>query len=300
MSDDPYKVLGVSRDASQADIQKAYRQLAKKWHPDLNPGNKSAEEEFKKVSAAYDLVGDSDKRARFDRGEVDASGAEKPKREYYRQYAGGDADAYASGEGFSDFAADDDLFSTMFRRSARSSTRMRGQDAHYRLALDFLDAVNGATRQVTLPDGSVLDVAIPAGTRDGQTLRLKGKGAPGLNGGAPGDAFVELEVRSHPLFTRKGDDIHVELSLPLADAVLGGKITVPTIDGSVSMTVPKWSNSGRTLRLKGKGVKRADGGPGDEYVTLRIVLPEKPDPQLEKLVSEWQQGSGARHQGTEA
>ncbi|ADJ22796.1 chaperone DnaJ domain protein [Hyphomicrobium denitrificans ATCC 51888] len=302
MSDDPYKVLGVARDASQNDIQKAYRKLAKKLHPDLNPGNKAAEDEFKKVSAAYELVGDADKRARFDKGEIDASGAETPKREYYRNYAGGDADSYANAGGYSDFASDDDLFSSMFRRSStsRSNVRMRGQDEHYKLALDFLDAVNGASRQVTLPDGSVLDVSIPAGTRDGQTLRLRGKGSPGFNGGEPGDALVEVEIRPHPVFTRKGDDIQVELQLPLADAVLGGKIKVPTIDGTVTMTVPKWSNSGRTLRLKGKGIKRADTLPGDEYVTLKIMLPEKPDPELEKLVSEWQQGTGAARHDTEA
>lgn len=302
MSDDPYKVLGVARDASQNDIQKAYRKLAKKLHPDLNPGNKAAEDEFKKVSAAYDLVGDADKRARFDKGEIDASGAETPKREYYRNYAGGDADSYANAGGYSDFASDDDLFSSMFRRASasRSNVRMRGQDEHYKLALDFLDAVNGASRQVTLPDGSVLDVSIPAGTRDGQTLRLRGKGSPGFNGGEPGDALVEVEIRPHPVFTRKGDDIHVELQLPLADAVLGGKIRVPTIDGTVTMTVPKWSNSGRTLRLKGKGIKRADTPPGDEYVTLKIMLPDKPDPELEKLVSEWQQGTGAARHDTEA
>ncbi len=150
------------------------------------------------------------------------------------------------------------------------------------------------------PDGSVLDVSIPAGTREGQTLRLRRKGARGLNGGTPGDALVEVEIRPHPVFTRKGEDIHVELQLPLADAVLGGKISVPTIDGTVTMTVPKWSNSGRTLRLKGKGIKRADAAPGDEYVTLKIMLPEKPDAELERLVAEWQQGTGAAHHGTEA
>jgi len=299
LSDDPYQILGVSRDASQDDIQKAYRKLAKKLHPDLNPGNKAAEDEFKKVSGAYDVLGDADKRARFDRGDIDASGAERPKREYYRNYAGGASDSYANAEGFSDFAGDDDLFATMFRRGGRSNVRMRGQDAHYRLALDFLDAVNGANRQVTLPDGSVLDVTIPPGTRDGQTLRLRGKGSPGFNGGEAGDALVEIEVRPHSVFTRKGDDIHVELQLPLADAVLGGKITVPTIDGAVTMTVPKWSNSGRTLRLKGKGVKRS-GGAGDEYVVLKIVLPDMPDPELEKLVSQWQQSSGAPRHSTEA
>ncbi|HVZ04995.1 DnaJ C-terminal domain-containing protein [Hyphomicrobium sp.] len=300
MSDDPYKVLGVSKDASQDDIQKAYRKLAKKLHPDLNPGNKAAEDEFKKVSGAYDVLGDADKRARYDRGEIDASGAERPQREYYRNYAGTQADPYATNEGFSDFSGDDDIFSSIFRRGARSNVRMRGQDMHYRLELDFLDAVNGGMKQLTLPDGSVLEVSIPAGTRDGQTLRLRGKGGPGLNGGSPGDALIEIGIRPHPVFTRKGDDIHVDLQLPLADAVLGGKINVPTIGGSVTMTVPKWSNTGRVLRLKGKGIRRADGANGDEYVTLKIVLPEKPDPDLEKLIRDWQLGTGTPHQSTEA
>lgn len=301
MSEDPYKVLDVKREASQDEIQKAYRKLAKKLHPDLNPGNKAAEEDFKKVSAAYDILGDADRRARYDRGEIDASGTEKPKREYYRNYAGSDADAYTTAEGFSDFSGDDDIFSTIFRRGGRSSNvRMRGQDLHYRLELDFLDAVNGATKQVTLPDGSVLDVSIPAGTRDGQILRLRGKGGPGFNGGAAGDALVEIGIRPHPVFTRKGDDIHVDLQLPLAQAVLGGKINVPTIDGSVTMTIPKWSNSGRVLRLKGKGIRRADGASGDEYVKLTIALPTTPDPELERLVADWQRGAGSTHQGTEA
>jgi DnaJ-class molecular chaperone len=301
LSDDPYKVLDVNREASQDEIQKAYRKLAKKLHPDLNPGNKAAEEDFKKVSAAYDILGDAEKRARFDRGEIDASGTEKPKREYYRNYAGSDADAYTSAEGFSDFSGDDDIFSTIFRRTGRTgNVRMRGQDLNYRLELDFLDAVNGATKQVTLPDGSMLDVSIPAGTRDGQILRLRGKGGPGFNGGAAGDALVEVGIRPHPVFTRKGDDIHVDLQLPLAQAVLGGKINVPTIDGSVTMTIPKWSNSGRVLRLKGKGIRRADGASGDEYVKLTIALPATPDAELERLVAEWQRDAGSAHQGTEA
>lgn len=301
MSDDPYKVLDVNREASQDEIQKAYRKLAKKLHPDLNPGNKAAEEDFKKVSAAYDILGDAERRARYDRGEIDASGTEKPKREYYRNYAGSDADAYTTSEGFSDFSGDDDIFSTIFRRTGRTSNvRMRGQDLNYRLELDFLDAVNGATKQVTLPDGSVLDVSIPAGTRDGQILRLRGKGGPGFNGGAAGDALIEVGIRPHPVFTRKGDDIHVDLQLPLAQAVLGGKINVPTIDGSVTMTIPKWSNSGRVLRLKGKGIRRIDGASGDEYVKLTIALPTTPDPELERLVTEWQRDAGSAHQSTEA
>lgn len=285
MTGDPYQVLGVKKDASDQDIQKAYRRLAKKLHPDLNPGNKKAEEQFKEVSAAYDFLGDPKKRARFDRGEIDASGAERPQQRYYRDFAEGGP--YASDDAFADFAGADDILSQVFGRGGRANVRMRGGDVHYRMAVDFLDAVNGGKKQITLPDGSVLDVNIAPGTRDGQILRLRGKGRPGLGGGPSGDALVEIEVRPHRVFTRKGDDIHVELPLPLGDAVLGGKVTVPTPDGPVTMTVPKWSNTGSTLRLKGKGVPRPDGRRGDEYVTLKVMLPKKPDPALEKFVTQW-------------
>jgi DnaJ-class molecular chaperone len=292
LSADPYKVLGVTKGASQGDIQKAYRALAKKLHPDLNPGDKKAEERFKEVSEAYDMLGDAEKRSRFDRGEIDASGAERPPRGFYRDHAGGAEDHYASADGFADFAGADDLFADLFGRGGRSNLRMRGQNAHYQLELDFLDAVNGATRQVTMPDGSTLDVSIPPGTRDGQILRLRGKGMAGLNGGPPGDALVEIAVRPHRIFTRKGDDIHIELPISLREAVLGGKINVPTPEGSVAMTIPRWSNTGSVLRLKGKGVPRSGGRRGDEYVTLKIMLPAKPDPELEKLIAQWQPGAG--------
>jgi DnaJ-class molecular chaperone len=285
---DPYQTLGVGKDASQEAIQKAYRRLAKKLHPDLNPGNKRAEEQFKEVSAANDLLGDPKKRGRFDRGEIDASGAERPRQRYYRDFAdAGASNPYASDAGFADFAGADDIFSEIFGRQGRGNIRMRGSDVHYRLALDFLDAINGGKQQLTLPDGSVLDVTIPPGTRDGQTLRLRGKGRPGIGDGPPGDALIEIEVRPHPIFTRKGDDIHVELPISLSEAVLGGKVNVPTSSGSVAMTVPKWSNTGSVLRLKGRGVPRSDGSRGDEYVTLKVMLPEKPDPELEKFVAQW-------------
>jgi DnaJ-class molecular chaperone len=282
---DPYQTLGVKKDAAQNDIQKAYRRLAKKLHPDLNPGNKQAEERFKEVSQAYDLLGDADKRARFDRGEIDASGAERPRQRYYRDFAEG-ASSYASDSGFADFGADDFL-SEIFGRQARGTLRKRGQDVHYRLPLGFLDAINGGKQQLTLPDGSVLDVIIPPGTRDGQVLRLRGKGRPGIGGGPPGDALIEIEVRPHHIFTRKGDDIHVELPISLREAVLGGKVSVPTPSGAVTMTVPKWSNTGTVLRLKGQGVPKPGGGRGDEYVSLKVMLPERPDPDLETFVSQW-------------
>jgi DnaJ-class molecular chaperone len=285
---DPYKTLGVKQDASQAEIQSAYRRLAKKLHPDLNPGNKQAEEEFKDVSVAYDLLGDPDKRARFDRGEIDASGSERPQQRYYRDFAGG-AHPYARDAGFADFAGADDILSEIL--GGRANLRMRGTDAHCRLELDFLDAINGAKQQLTLPDKSTLDVSIPPGTRDGQILRLRGKGGPGLGGGPPGDALIEVTVPPHPIFTRKGDDVHVELPISLKDAVLGGKVRVATPSGPVTMTVPKWANSGRVLRLKGKGVPRPDGSRGDEHVTLKVVLPEMPDTELEKFVAQWQPAS---------
>jgi DnaJ-class molecular chaperone len=287
MATDPYTTLGVKKDASQEDIQKAYRKLAKKLHPDLNPGNKKSEAQFKAVATAYDLLGDAEKRARFDRGEIDASGQERPQQRYYRDFADG-ASQYSSDAGFADFGDTDDILSDIFgRQGRRGNFRMRGPDVHYQLELDFLDAINGGKKQITLPDGSTLDVTIPPGTREGTVLRLRGKGRPGVGGGPPGDALVEIAVRPHPVFKRKGDDIHIELPLPLRDAVLGGKVTVPTPTGPVTMTVPKWSNSGTVLRLKGRGVPRRDGKRGDEYVTLKVMLPEKPDPELEKFMAHW-------------
>jgi len=294
---DPYETLGVKKDASADEIQKAYRGLAKKLHPDLNPGNKKAEEQFKEVSAAYGLLSDPEKRARFDRGEIDASGQERPQQRYYRDFAdGGASRSYTNDAGFADFA-DSDIFADIFgARQGRGQFRMRGPDAHYRLEVDFLDAINGAKRQITLPEGAALEVTIPSGTRDGQVLRLRGKGQPGIGGGPAGDALIEIAVRPHPVFTRKDDDIHIELAIPLDQAVLGGRVSVPTPSGPVTMTVPKWSNSGAVLRLKGKGVPRRGGARGDEYVTLKVMLPDQPDPELEKLIAQWHaaRAGGAR------
>ena len=288
MSVDPYEVLGVKRDATQAEIQAAYRRRAKKIHPDLNPGDKNAEKKFKDLTAANEIIGDATKRARFDKGEIDASGAEVPQQRYYRDYAAEpEANPYRSNAGFADF--DSDIFADLFasRSGARANFRAKGGDSHYRLEVDFLDAVNGASKQVSLGEGGMLDIAIPAGTRDGQTLRLRGKGLPGLGGEQAGDALIEVGVRPHPFFVRDGDDIRLDLPISLREAVLGGKVKVPTPTGPVNATIPPWSNSGKVLRLKGRGVPKRDGGTGDQYVTLRLVLPDKPDPALEKLVADW-------------
>jgi DnaJ-class molecular chaperone len=283
---DPYETLGIAKTASADDIQKAYRKLAKKLHPDLNPGDKGAEEKFKDVSAAYDLLGDPEKRARFDRGEIDAQGVERPQRRYYRDFADrGETGPFTSDQGFADLN-DADILSEIFGRRG-ANMKMRGGDVRYHLAVDFLSAVNGAKPQLALPDGSEITVTIPPGTRDGQILRLKGKGRPGYNGGEPGDALIEIEVRPHPVFTRDNDDIRIELPVSLAEAVLGGKVKAPTPTGAVMLTVPKGANSGTVLRLKGKGVAKAQGGHGDQYVTLKVMLPDKPDPELEEFITRW-------------
>ncbi|WP_270938772.1 DnaJ C-terminal domain-containing protein [Falsiroseomonas oryzae] len=295
MSDDPYAIMGVKRDATQDEIRRAYRKLARKLHPDVNPGDKAAEERFKRVSAANDLLGDPEKRARFDRGEIDASGQERPPEppRGHRGFAGAGAQGDGWDAGFADMVDADDLLSDLFGRGGRrrgGRVRMRGSDLEGRLALDFLDAVNGATKRVTLPDGATVDVTVPPGTRDGQVLRLRGKGAPGHGGGPPGDLLVEVEVGEHRHFTRKGDDIHLDLPVSLAEAVLGARIEVPTPAGAVAVKVPKGSNSGTVLRLRGRGVPRRDGTRGDAYVTLRLVLPDKPDAALEAFVEGWAAG----------
>jgi len=290
MSRDPYEILGVKRDASQKDIQSAFRKLAKKFHPDLNPGDKKAEERFKDISAANEIIGDEDKRKRFDRGEIDINGAEQAPRNFYREYAAADGAGgpYNSGGGFADFGDADDLFSSFFtRRPGKGGFKAKGADLKFRMDIGFLDAVNGSTSSVQLPGGPALEVKIPPGTQDGQTLRLRGKGEAGLGGGTPGDALIEVHVRPHPFFVRDGDDIRLDLPISLAEAVAGGRVRVPTPTGAVYMTLKPNSNTGMTLRLKGKGASRRSGEHGDVYVTLKIVLPETPDPELAEFVRTW-------------
>ncbi|MFO7478606.1 MAG: J domain-containing protein [Methyloceanibacter sp.] len=297
MAEDLYTVLGVAKTASAAEITKAYRKLAKKLHPDLNPGDKAAEEKFKKITAAYGIVGDEDKRKRYDAGEIDASGQETPQRRYYREYAGGEEGArYRSSAGYEDIGAFSDLFGDLFgERGGRGSAggrrfSMRGQDTQYRLEVEFLDAVNGTKTRITLPDGGTLDVTIPAGVTDGQVLRLRGKGNPGLGEGEPGDALIEIVVKPHPVFKREGDDIAVEVPITFDEAVLGGKVEVPTIGGRVSVTVPPGANTGQTLRLKGRGVNRK-GAAGDQLVKLSVVLPESIDDELKSFAERWRESN---------
>lgn len=301
MASDPYAALGVSKTASDAEIKKAYRKIVKSHHPDLNPDDKAAESRFKAAAAAYDLLKDPEQRARFDRGEIDASGQETPQyhqQQYYRDYAGAEGNPYRSGQRFEDYDDLNDFFSEYLRgRGGHSSqgfaghgfenVRMRGGDMRYRLEVKFMDAVLGGKTRITLPDGAGLEVSIPKGIRDGQTIRLRGKGQPGHGGGEAGDALITVHVAEHPLFARDGNDIRLVLPISLDEAVLGGKVPVPTIAGKVNVTVPRGASSGQVLRLKGRGVAPAKGAGGDQLVELKIVAPPKVDDDLAACLKSW-------------
>lgn len=289
---DLYATLGVARDASAEDLRKAYRALAKKHHPDLNPGNKVAEDRFKAVASAYDILSDAEKRARYDRGEIDSTGAEAaPEHPSYRGYAeGAQGRRYRQPAG-PEMGEDDlgDIFADLFGQGgqARSDAPRRGRDHSYTLTIDFLEAVTGATKRLALPDGKGLDVRIPPGIEQGQVMRLKGQGSPGRNGGPAGDALIEIHVSPHPLFRREGRDIHVEVPISISEAILGARIAVPTPSGPVTMTVPKHSDSGARLRLRGRGVAAHGSQPaGDEFVTLKLVL-GRVDEALETFLRDW-------------
>ncbi len=286
---DPYSVLGVSKSASDAELKKTYRTLAKKLHPDINSGDEKIAERFKEVSAAYALLRDKDLRAKYDRGEINADGSEKG-------FAGGGFHPHGAGTGcmgggrFGDGFDPEEIFASIFggARRQRGPRKQRGQDISYRLRIDFLDAVKGGKKPLTLANDKTLNVTIPVNVRDGQKIRLKGQGNPGINGGPAGDALIEIAINQHAFFRREGNDIHLDLPITLKEAVLGEKVNIPTIDGKVAMTIPKGSSSGRTLRLKGKGAmdpktkKR-----GDQYVKLQIMLPDKPDEALESAIKKW-------------
>ncbi len=290
----------MARDASLETIRSAYRKLAKRHHPDLNPGDAQAEERFKHLASAHQLLSDPVKRARFDSGEIDATGQEKPRPTSYRDYADGHAGRRYAPAGAAEDAWDGqdigDMFSSMFGagRTSRAGSRRgprRGQDQHFTLTAQFLDAINGTTTRLTLPDGRTLDVRIPPATSDGDTLRLRGQGEPGDDDGARGDALIEIHVAPHAFFRRDGADIRLDLPVSLSEAVLGGQIDVPTPGGKVRMRIPAGSDSLTQLRLRGRGVpehgKNASKvAAGDLYATLRVTL-GTPDPALVAFLRDW-------------
>ena len=303
---DPYHVLGIARGATADQIKQSYRALARELHPDVNPGDKKAEERFKEITAAYDFLSDADKRGKFDRGEIDATGAPK-QRTHTHHRAGGFGPnpgfgAGGFGGGAFDFGNDpNEILAEMMRRKEKgrkgwgsawgfgmgeeADPPKSGQDAHHSLKVSFGEAAAGTTKRVKLATGKSLDVRIPPGSIDGQTLRLKGQGYPGQNGGPAGDAFIDIKVDPHSHLVRRDQDILLDLPISVGEAVTGAKITVPTADGQVTVSIPPGSNTGTVLRLKGKGMK-TDKGVGDQLVTLKVVLPDN-DAEFAKFVEKW-------------
>ncbi len=290
-----YDILGVSRGASEQEIRAAYRRLAKTYHPDFNAGDRTAEARFKEISAAYEILGDPEKRARYDRGEIDEQGRERAP---FGAGFGGDGGfgagsrhfRFRSGAGFGGF---EDIVEEIFgggRRAGaggfRTGGAFGGDDIRTTLRLDFLEAVRGGKKRVTLPDGATVEVDIPPGIDSGKVLRLRGRGVRSF-GGLAGDLLIEVQVDPHPVFARDGLDIRVRQRVPLEVAVLGGKVRVPTIDGDVALKVPRGSTSGRVLRLRGRGVHDASGRRGDQLVELLVDLPDPPDPELEAAIRRW-------------
>jgi DnaJ-class molecular chaperone len=298
---DPYSVLGVGKSSSADDVKKAFRKLAKKYHPDQNTGDPKAQERFAEVSSAYEILGDEKKRAQFDRGEIDAEG--KPRG--FEGFGAG-AGPFRRGAGDGGFNFDFDVggggrgprgggsfdpgdFFDLFGGRGRQRAAQRGADISETVSISLTDAVRGTSARVVLPTGKQLDVAIPAGIEDGKTIRLKGQGHAGQGGGPPGDAMIIVRIARHPFFRIEGRDVRLDLPITLYEAILGGKVEVPTLTGKVELSVPAGSNGGRILRLRGKGIPAADGKPaGDLLIALRIVLPDAPSAELEDLMRHWQ------------
>jgi DnaJ-class molecular chaperone len=280
--------LGVARSASADEIRRAFRKLAKQHHPDANPGDKAAEERFKRISAAFDLLGDEEKRKKFDAGEIDADG-----RETMRGFGGAGGPFGQSGFRSAEFSDVDlgDILGEMFgQRAGRGAGGFggfpqRGGDVRARVEIDLEEAIAGGKKRIAFSDGRTLEVTIPKGATDGQTLRLRGQGSPGRAG--PGDALIELSIRPHPIYRREGDNLVMDLPVSVPDAVLGGKVEAPTPDGPVSLSIPAGANSGSTLRLKGKGMPGPAGRRGDLMARLVVTLPDRPDPELQKFAEAW-------------
>jgi DnaJ-class molecular chaperone len=301
---DPYQVLGVAKNASEAEIKKAFRSLAKKHHPDAHPGDDTAKKRFQEISAAYDILSDKDKRAKFDAGELDANGNPRgfdPRGGFrgdpfgFGAKPGGGAGGERGDFHFSwndqganpNFSAED-IFAE-FMGGRRRTRAARGEDFAVAITVSLAESVGGGTRRIVLTNGEQIDVKIPAGITDGQQIRVKGRGGAGRSGGPAGDVLIQVAVAPHPYMTREGNDLRMNLPVTLKEAVLGAKVPVPTLGGgAVNLSIPPNSNSGTVLRLKGKGVAAHGGNAaGDLYVRLVVALPERPDPALKTFVENW-------------
>ncbi len=318
---DPYEVLGVSKSASAQDIKSAFRKLAKKLHPDANKHDKDAASKFAELNAAYEIVGDADKRKAFDNGEIDAEG--KPRFQGFEGFGAGahpgagfgregNFETYtwgpegmhrSGGQGGGNFGGFEDILKEAFAGRARAGRGRRrgghefeaddfgggqGADISASLTITLPEAAHGVTKRVELPNGKEVEVKIPAGLAEGQQIRLRGQGQPGFGGGKAGDLLISVSVAPHPVFERDGNDLRMDLPITLYEAVLGGKVRVPTLGNAVELNLPAGTNSGRTFRLKGKGFP-AKSGAGDLMATVRIMLPEGADPDLEALMKTWRE-----------
>ena len=281
---DPYEILRVSLDATGPELKKAFHRLALECHPDSDPDNPWAEDEFKSLSAAYELLSDPKRRAQYDRGEISGDGSKRPPR----RAAAGPSKASARKAKPHNRTANARTDSAGKKRSKTAGLKIKGADVEYTLHVGFMEAAKGGMRHISMATGKRIKVTIPPGTEQGRVLRLKGQGMAGFGNAGDGDAYVEIFVDADPVFRREKNHIHVDIPVTLSEAVLGGKIDVPTIDGLVSVTVPKGSNTGTQLRLKGKGLAAPNGGScGDQFVHLRVILPKKPDKSLIRFLEEW-------------
>ena len=295
---DPYTVLGVSKSASEAEIKKAFRKLAKQYHPDQNRDNPKAQEKFSEVNQAYEILGDKTKRGQFDRGEIDAEGKEKFRG--FEGFGGGGAGrqgGFGAG-GFRQEHVDEssfaDIINEMFGGAGRgqAGTKRRsaaraGDDVVANATLTLEEIVKGQKIRVALPVGKTVDVTVPNGVENGQQIRLKGQGMPGAGGGRNGDALITVTIRPHSLFKPDGTDLRLDLPVTLDEAVLGAKVRVPTLEGAVALSIPPMSSGGRVMRLKGKGLPDKAGKRGDILATLKITLPEEPDADLDAVMEKW-------------
>jgi len=303
---DPYEVLGVSKKAGEAEIKKAFRTLAKKHHPDTHGNDPKAVKKFQEISAAYEVIGDKEKRAQYDRGEIDAAGQPKGFNQGFHPGAAGFEHGFEgfrargggkgpkgfefqwNGNGAEGLKAEDIFADLLGGGGRRRAQPRKGADVQLQTTVSLQEAALGGTRRVVVADGRQLEVRIPPGVKDGQQIRLRGQGTPGDRGGPPGDALITVAIAPHPYLERDGRDLRMDLPITLKEAVLGAKVPVPTLTGPVTLTVPPHSNSGRVLRLKGKGLPGAGGeAPGDLYARLVVTMPDTPDEKLDAFVKGW-------------